>query len=289
MTEWIAVDWGTSNLRVWGMRGDASLWEATTPDGMAMLAPDGFERTLLAAIGDRIDGPTDVVVCGMAGSRQGWVEAPYRPVPCAPQGGPAAVPPTTDPRLRVRILPGLCQLDPPDVMRGEEAQVAGLLAADPDYDGAICLPGTHSKWVHVSAGEVVSFCTALTGEFFSLLKQSTLRHSLGAWEEAPFLDAVSETLSRPERILTDLFRIRAAHLLQEDETGGSRLSGLLVGAELAATRAWWLGRPVALVGAERLTAIYAAALGAQGVPIAKHDATATTLRGLLAARQAMIP
>ncbi|PRY94589.1 2-keto-3-deoxygalactonate kinase [Hasllibacter halocynthiae] len=287
MTGWIAVDWGTSNLRAWGMEGDAPVWEVATAEGMSTLDPEGFEPALLAAVGDRLDGPTDVFACGMAGSRQGWAEAPYVPVPAPPGSGDAAVPPVSDPRLRVRILPGLSQADPPDVMRGEETQIAGLLAREPEFDGAVCLPGTHSKWAHVSAGEVVSFRTAMTGELFALLKSSTLRHSLGEWEEAPFLDAVSEAMSRPERIVTDLFRIRAAHLLDGDGTGTSRLSGLLVGAELAATRPWWLGRPVALIGAEKVRDAYAAALRAQGVPVMPHDAATATLRGLAAARTAM--
>ena len=60
-------------------------------------------------------------------------------------------------------------------MRGEETQIAGALALLPDFDGVFCLPGTHSKWAHVSAGEVVSFQTYMTGELFALLV-----HPIGA-------------------------------------------------------------------------------------------------------------
>ena len=112
---------------------------------------------------------TDVLICGMAGARGGWAEAPYAAVPCAPGPASFARAPTRDPRLAVRILPGLRQDTPADVMRGEETQLAGLLAAEPGFEGIACLPGTHTKWAHVSAGEVVSFASYMTGEIFALL------------------------------------------------------------------------------------------------------------------------
>ena len=58
-------------------------------------------------------------------------------------------------------------------MRGEETQIAGFLALNPKFDGVICLPGTHTKWVHISAGEIVSFRTFMTGEMFALLSQQS--------------------------------------------------------------------------------------------------------------------
>ena len=162
------------------------------PAGAITLAPDGFEPALLALIGDWLAdaGRTDVIVCGMAGARGAWAEAAYARVPCPP--GPAAFarPPVRDPRLAVRILPGLRQDAPADVMRGEETQIAGLLAAEPGFDGVACLPGTHTKWVHVAAGEVVSFASYMTGEIFALLAtRSVLRKTVAAdgWSEADFL------------------------------------------------------------------------------------------------------
>jgi len=114
--DWIAVDWGTST----------------------------------------INGPTTVVACGMVGARQGWKEAPYVCVPCPtlPNGFTHA--PTQDANLLVHIIPGISQTKPADVMRGEETQITGFLARNPNWDGVICLPGTHTKWVHVSADEIVA-------------------------------------------------------------------------------------------------------------------------------------
>ena len=177
---WIAVDWGTSNLRAWAMGAEGPLAEAVSDDGMGKLQPADFEPALLRLISPWLTAPrTPVLACGMVGARQGWREAPYRAVPCAPVDAAGVLHVPTDPRLTFHIAPGLSQDRPADVMRGEETQVAGVLALHKGFDGVICHPGTHSKWVHVSAGEVVSFQTFMTGEIFALLStQSVLRHSM---------------------------------------------------------------------------------------------------------------
>ena len=282
MTDWIAADWGTSNLRLWGMTGGEVSWRATSERGMATLDPSEFERALEETIADRAGPDVPVVACGMVGARQGWAEARYASVPARPLGASFTRAPG---RREVRIVPGLSQADPPDVMRGEETQVAGLLSIS-DFDGVACLPGTHTKWVQVSAGEIVSFRTAMTGELFALLSErSVLRHSVeGAMDEEAFDAAVSDAISRPERIAADLFGIRAAHLL-DGVHGPARLSGLLVGAELAAMRPYWLGQEIRVCGAPRLAALYARALDAQGAPSTIHDVEAATLAGLAAARE----
>ena len=286
---WIAVDWGTSNLRAWAMDGTRVLAEAQSDDGMGKLTRDGFEPALMALIGPWLDGgpvPVPVYACGMVGSRQGWVEAPYRAVPCAPLDPTALVPaPTTDPRLTVHIAPGLKQTTPADVMRGEETQIAGALALMPGYDGILCLPGTHSKWAHISAGEIVSFQTFMTGEMFALMsEQSVLRHGLqgDGWDDTAFDAAVSDAISRPERLGARLFSLRAEGLIANltPAAARARLSGLLIGTELAAARAYWLGQRVTLVGASRLSNAYARALKFQGVDAHSLSVTDCTLAGL---------
>jgi 2-dehydro-3-deoxygalactonokinase len=293
--DWIAVDWGTSNLRVWAMDADGRPVDSAASDaGMATLDRGGFEPALLALVGSWLapGRVTEALVCGMAGSRQGWVEAPYVAVPAAPAPR-AARAPARDPRLVVHVLPGLSQARPPDVMRGEETQIAGLLAREPRFEGTVCLPGTHSKWAHISAGEVVSFTTAMTGEIFALLaKRSVLRHSVATegWSEPDFAEAVEDTIARPERLAARLFGIRAEALLEglAPDRARARLSGLLIGAELAATRPHWLGRSVALIGAPALTGAYASALALCGVAARPYEATTMTLAGLAAARRAPV-
>lgn len=285
--DWIAVDWGTSNLRAWAMGADGRvLAEAESDEGMGKLAPEGFEAALLRLITPWLAGTPPVLACGMVGSRQGWREAPYRAVPCTPLDRAALIAaPTTDPRLNVTIAPGLMQADPADVMRGEETQIAGALRLLPGYDGVLCLPGTHSKWAHISAGEVVSFQTFMTGELFALLSTaSVLRHGMqgSGWDEAAFDTAVTDALSRPERLGARLFSLRAQGLIAglTPDAARARLSGLLIGMELAAARPYWLGQRVTLIGAEKLSTAYARALAAQGVTAGRLSVTDCTLAGL---------
>jgi 2-dehydro-3-deoxygalactonokinase len=289
--DWIAADWGTTALRLWaiGAAGEV-LAERRSDKGMGRLAPEGFEPALLeiAAAFLSPDRVTEVVICGMAGARQGWIEAPYQDVPCPPAGRDAVTAPTSDPRIRVRILPGVAQAAPPDVMRGEETQIAGLLAGCPGFDGLACLPGTHTKWVRLRDGRIEGFRTAMTGELFALLcDHSVLRHAIGpGWDEAAFAAAVAEAALRPEALSAALFSIRAASLVagMPGDAGRARLSGLLIGSEIGAMRALWQDRPVAVIGAEEISAHYATALACLGVESRLQLGEDLCLAGLLAAR-----
>ena len=289
--DWIAVDWGTSNMRAWAMSASGTvLAEGASDQGMGKLSRDGFEPALLDVAGGWIDGPTTVVACGMVGSRQGWIEAPYATVPCPtlPEGIVTA--PTQDPRLTVHVIPGIKQTDPADVMRGEETQITGFLSRNPRWDGVICLPGTHTKWVHVSADEVVSFQTYMSGELFAALSQNTvLRHTIGTegWDDAAFTEGLDTALSRPERLAARLFSIRADGLLNglKGDAARARLSGLLIGAELAGAKPYWLGQQIAVIGEGGLAKHYVAALATQGAPATQVNATSVTLAGLTAAYQ----
>ncbi len=289
--DWIAVDWGTSNMRAWAMSASGTvLAEARSDKGMSQLARDQFEPALLAAVGGWIAGPTTVVACGMVGSRQGWVEAPYAAVPCATMPGGFARAVTQDAALSVHVIPGIKQVDPADVMRGEETQISGFLSRNPNWDGVICLPGTHTKWVHISADEVVSFQTFMTGELFTTISEQTvLRHSIATdgWDNDAFLAGLDTALARPERLASRLFSLRAEGLLHglEGASARARLSGLLIGAELAGSKPYWLGQQIAVIGDSDLSKIYVDALATQGAPATQVNATSVTLAGLTAAYQ----
>ncbi|MEX0282898.1 MAG: 2-dehydro-3-deoxygalactonokinase [Arenibacterium sp.] len=290
VAEWIAVDWGTSRLRAWAMQGNAVLARAQSEDGMAQLAPAGFEPALFTLIEPWLaDAPMDVFACGMVGARQGWVEAPYQAVPAKPaELSPVRVP-ANSPRLNAFVIPGLKQTQPADVMRGEETQIAGYLAGNPNWDGVICLPGTHTKWVHASAGEVISFQTFMSGEMFDLLSNtSVLRHSIGdGFDMAAFEAALEESLSRPERLAARLFGLRARDLLMAASRDQARasLSGFLIGAELAAARPYWLGQEVIVIGSDQLAPLYRHALQQQGAFVTASAAEDMTLAGLCALRE----
>jgi 2-dehydro-3-deoxygalactonokinase len=290
--DWIAIDWGTTNLRGWAMGQGGILAQAQSDQGMSRLSRDGFEPALLDMIAPwLVTGATiPVIACGMVGSRQGWHEATYRTVPCTPLPRAAMVSvPVQDRRFALYIAPGLKQENPADVMRGEETQIAGVLALHPQFDGALCLPGTHSKWAQISAGEVVSFQTYMTGEMFALLSQhSVLSAGLSGadWDDNAFDSGVRDGMARPERILALLFRLRAEGLIAglSPSAAKARLSGLLIGSELAAAKAYWLGNRVALVGSSVLTAAYARALALQGVQAQCLSASDCTLAGLAFAK-----
>jgi 2-dehydro-3-deoxygalactonokinase len=232
------------------------------------------------------------MVAGMAGARTGWREAPYVETP-APLVGlfQHAVQPNGVSRP-VYILPGVCQREGGayDVMRGEETQLAGALEQGLD-NALFCLPGTHSKWALVEDGQVRRFSTVMTGELFQLIsRQSILRLSVpedGDAEADPdiFDTAVAQALGPGFALTSVLFSIRAEGLLSQ---GGkvnpaARLSGLLIGAEIAAIRDDLLRHGKAyLIGTGKLTRLYARAIAKAGGEPVLLDGGLLVRRGLLA-------
>src|SRR5207253_2700905 len=111
-----------------------------------------------------------ILMSGMIGARQGWVEAPYAQCPAGlPEIASAIV--TIEARTlgALGLVPGVRVDYPdgaPDVMRGEETQILGALTAMARSDGVFVLPGTHSKWARIKAGRIESFATYMTGEIF---------------------------------------------------------------------------------------------------------------------------
>jgi 2-dehydro-3-deoxygalactonokinase len=290
--DWIAVDWGTSNLRAWAVGRDGGIvHEASSASGMAKLTRNEFEPALLVLIGDWLPAgrKTLVAACGMVGARQGWIEVPYNEAPCPPASAQSArSPQTSEARLDVRIIAGVMQREPADVMRGEETQIAGLLQATPDFDGVICLPGTHTKWVRVKGGKIAAFKSCMTGEVFGLLAtQSVLRFSVGGegWDASEYGDAVRAALERPESFAGALFSIRASSLIAglSQAAANARLSGLMIGTELAATRPYWSNGAVSMVDNGQQAALYAAALKIAGATSTLLPAQDVTLAGLRAA------
>lgn len=294
------VDWGTSNLRVWLVDAAANvLGERQSPEGMGTLSPDRFAGVLeghLAALGAEPDLPA--VIAGMAGARAGWIEAPYVETPAGLTDlhRQAASAPGID--RDVRILPGVCQrrAGAEDVMRGEETQLLGAVASGLS-DALFCLPGTHSKWVSLDGGRISHFTTVMTGELFQLIsRQSILRLSIGegraAAEHPAFGQAVEEALAGDFSLTSRLFSIRAQALLSgaDEASAASRLSGLLLGAEIAAMRPrLGQGQRVQLIGSGALTELYVAALTLAGVQTVSLDGGELVRKGLFSAARALFP
>ena len=191
----------------------------------------------------------------------------------------------------VKVLAGIKQVAPdPDVMRGEETQIAGFLSEHPAFEGTLCLPGTHTKWVRITAGEIIHFKTFMTGELFSLLAtQSVLRHSLDAAEsdQAEFAGTVAAAANDASRFAERLFSIRAEGLVHglAPARAKARLSGILIGTELAAAQGFWKDQNLVIVGNGAQSELYAEGLKALGPPLRRSDATHVTLAGLKSAYQ----
>ena len=300
-----AVDWGTTSFRIWLLSQSGEiLGEHRSSEGLTRAMEIGFEAILethLEAFG--ADENCPVIMCGMVGARQGWHEAPYLDAPAELakiMDAAAGVPGTA---RTILILPGIAQRDraAPDVMRGEETQLAGARAMGAfgeatDASTLACLPGTHSKWAAIRAGTIERFSTVMTGELFTLIaSQSILRHTL---HDAPnvtandpaFAKAVRAAFAAPAEWMTELFRVRAGALLEigSETRGKAWLSGSLIGAEIAAALQL-VGedlnpsRPIALIASGPLAALYGTALGACGLAFTPVDADAAVRTGLYTA------
>lgn len=285
MTALIALDWGTTNVRAALLTLDGDIvQERYGESGVGHLDTAGF-----AARFSELTKDWDVVpaiACGMVGSRQGWREADYLPCPANPSDlahnlthtGPLA------------IVPGV-KIDTAhhrDVMRGEEVQVAGLLAARENFEGTIVLPGTHSKWVRVAGGRIVDFRTYITGDLFAAIAGNTiLRHSLtedGTAESGMFESAVREAIAGRGSMAGRLFGLRANTLLAgvNGATSRERLSGWLIGQEIeSAAMDGFDVQAVTIIGSGHLTDRYGTAFDALGAKCETLEGTTLVWPALL--------
>ncbi len=286
----ISVDWGTSSFRAnLADASGASLAEIRGGQGALNLRPGEHEPYLAAHLAEwRVAHPdAQVVASGMVGARQGWVEAPYAPCPAGVGEIAAAMKIVVSPTLgEVRIAPGVSTLDArgaPDVMRGEETQILGALAASGAGDGLFVLPGTHSKWARVRSGRIVGFETYMTGEVFAVLKDHSvlgrmMTPSAPETTSAGFalgLDAAA-ALDRPGDLLHAIFMARTFGLFERvaPEQLSEYLSGLLIGAEILAGAKG--AREATVIGGAALAERYRRAgahLGATLTPAPENCAT----------------
>jgi 2-dehydro-3-deoxygalactonokinase len=290
---WYAVDWGTSNVRAWRIGSEGPPADVgDLPKGMGKITRADYPAVLKELIPAR--GAAGVLICGMAGARQGWMEAPYLKAPADLDTIYAAAVSSAD---GVRILPGVSQASPEDVMRGEETQLLGLSALRPAYAGPVIMPGTHSKWAWLEGGKLLRFSTAMTGELYDVLgTHSVLRHSLqgetmGPATEDGVAEGLKEGTGEPGLVTSKLFRARAAALLSDKgpDWCSGYLSGLLVGAEIGSHREWIGSRTIPLIGSPRLGRLYSAGLTLVGAAGEIIDATGATIAGLVTARKQSRP
>lgn len=293
----VALDWGSTRLRAW-LLGDGGtvLAERQNGDGASALAGGAaaFDQVLGALAGDWLAQEIPVLACGMVGSAHGWREAAYVRCPARLDELHAHL---VDVRTRsgaaVHIVPGLIDeplQSTPDVMRGEETQLVGLLRAHPELADVACvlMPGTHSKWARLRNGVVTGFRTRMTGEVYALLRQHSVLGRLmtaddAGWHPQAFEAGVlAAHRANGVDLLAQLFSVRTLGLTQRLPTDAlvDHLSGLLIGHELAAGLRHAEGAlALALVGEPALCRRYAHALEVLGV-VPARVATNTACAGL---------
>ncbi len=261
----LAVDWGTTNRRVFLIRNGAMIRSERDDRGVTAIPPGGFEAEA-AGIRARF-GDLPMLLAGMVGANIGWRQAPYVE---APADLAALVSGLLWVDARTAIVPGVSTLHEGrgDVMRGEEVQLLGAAAAAlVPARALLSQPGTHCKWAELEDGRITGFVTAMTGELFAMLRShGLLAPQLGApVSDGPAFRAGVEE-GRGRDLAASLFGIRAAGLLglRADADAASFASGLLIGADVAARlQSRPPGEVHILAGAE-LGALYAAAVAANG-------------------------
>jgi 2-dehydro-3-deoxygalactonokinase len=214
-----------------------------------------------------------IILSGMIGSRQGWKETPYLSCPTNVEKiSQGLVPLKLGNGRRIWLTPGLSYINKqgsPDVMRGEEVQILGALTALGSHKMLVCLPGSHSKWAKIIAGEVLEFNTYITGELFEAIKSNTIIGKMidpGSWDDNAFLEGVDHANSS-NNLLNQLFNVRAKGLFNQltPFTAGAFLSGLLIGHELKEALIDGKLHKICLIGQGRLVTLYEKALVHGGV------------------------
>jgi 2-dehydro-3-deoxygalactonokinase len=300
-TALIGVDWGTTSMRLWRFSPTGEIVARERSDrGILKVADGKFREALAAVAGDSLAGDVPILMSGMIGSRQGWIEAPY--VFC-----PADIAALADhlkpvPGINAQIVPGVALREASgrcDVMRGEETQILGAR-----FGGGrqlIVLPGTHCKWVLVEDGRILDFVTFMTGEMYAALRRHTILARLMPETDAitdveatnrSFAAGLSASLEGEARLMQSLFSIRARGLFDElaPELAPAHLSGLLIGAEisegLALCRRWGLAEIAPLIiGGDVLVARYQTALRHAGLSTTTGNEDAGALGLWLIAQQ----
>ena len=293
----IVIDWGTTSFRATLLGADGTPFESIeTERGIRVIRSGTHAEELIAHIGAWLDAhaPLPVYALGMITSRNGWVEVPYVACPASLADLAAGVVHKNLANgLTVSFFPGIedrSRFPFPDVMRGEETQMAGYGL---DRDATIVLPGTHSKWARIADGRIAAFQTFVTGELFRLLVEYSFIAKIETVEVgenvAAFDRGVKEALggtAANASLPTLLFSVRSGMLAGKLDSSQVRdyLSGLLIGHEfLCGLTCGWSkpGGHIVIVGNDKLQGRYARAARLAGLTV-EEGGTDAALRGALA-------
>ncbi len=317
--DWIALDASCAAPRAWAIGAEGTIRGPLEFPAQAGAGEARLPR-IVAAIRDHwpeAGSPAcPIVACGLPPGDSHAALPAHRPLPCPPLAADSLLPAGADidGGGAIWIIAGLGQLRPqPGLTCGEETRIAGFLALRPDFDGVLCLASRRSLWARISAGEVVSMQSFMTGAMIAMaaaeagiapdaqpvpfaqplpdaqpLPVSPARPAAET-DPAAFEDGLSAALSRPSEIGSQLSALGAGLRLRQMTVheARARLAGLAIGVELAAARPYWLGQSVALVGAADRLCDHAHALERQGVAATTHAEAQMTLAGLVRARGLM--
>ena len=294
----IAVDWGSSSFRAYLLDEQLNCIDKVSNSNGVFTLKESFAEALQEACGQWIEkGDIDeVLLAGMAGSRNGWRETSYSQCPVnAESHRQAALDIETDFEFKIAVLPGVQTVSPcgfPDVMRGEEVQLFGALDSLQTKDAVVCLPGTHSKWVDLHNAQIESFATLMTGELFAMIRKHS---SIGvliddtSFDEKSFLQGVNEQrdgtacLKNNVGLMHSLFSVRARTVSKtlQAESVYSYLSGLLLADEISnAQNMFDLKKELVLISDEKLSPSYELALQAFGLSAQVIDSEKAFLQGM---------
>jgi len=278
-TTLIAIDWGTTSARAYRLGSGGVIDETrSAPLGIGTLRDGHFAAALDTLLDDWRDDAAPRIACGMIGSRQGWIEAPYVECPadlaCLGQGL------ARTPGDELAIVPGarcIGAAGVPDVMRGEETQLVGAIGLDEARVLAV-LPGTHSKWAIVERGRLVEFATYMTGELYAILLSHSILGRMAAevtgataGEGVAFARGVARGAAG-DGLAHAIFGARTLALTGDlaPKDVGDWLSGVLIGDEIRAAHGWAQehgvdAAKVRVIGDGALVARYVSALEEMGV------------------------
>ena len=263
----LCCDWGTTSFRLrlvdrytyeviaellspGGVAGTFRSWKEQTGINRFDYYSDILRASILS-LGEKAGLNLEnipVTVSGMASSSLGMEEIPYAELPFNISGSQASVKIFENfngPAANLVLVSGLKSYE--DVMRGEEAQLIGLIKINEvsiqEHEQVVFVfPGTHSKHIFVKDEQVTDFKTFMTGEIFnilsehSILKDSIELNKTSGLTEPEDIEAFKQgvEVSGSSSLLHNLFTVRTMQLFGKfsKEQNSYYLSGLLIGTEL---------------------------------------------------------
>ena len=246
MKKYIAIDWGSTNLRSYFIKNDTVINTYSSEKGVKRIADKTEYIHILKDLISTFDASENIpiILSGMVGGAAGWIDTAYINCPFSLNNTSKHIIYLEQDAISnpIYMYPGLCinnkEEDKYGVMRGEEIQIIGALKKE-SYD-LLILPGTHSKWVHILNKETTpiidSFSTIMTGELYDVLLHNSL---LGMVEDKNIFSLKGfnkglQTAKNSDAIIASLFSVRAKLLLSgiDKIEVPAYLSGILIGNEV---------------------------------------------------------